>query len=48
MRAYPQLTARTADHRHPTLLYLYYLSATILPGGVLLVLLRWIWLRLHM
>ena len=32
MRAYPQIIARTADYRHPTWLYLYYLSATILPG----------------
>jgi hypothetical protein len=29
-------------------LYLFYLAATILPGGALLILLRWLWLRMHM
>jgi hypothetical protein len=48
MRAYLQQAVRTVDHRQNMALYLFYLAATILPGGVLLVLLRWIWLRLHM
>lgn len=48
MRTYLQNTARTADHRQHMALYLYYLAATVLPGGVLLILLRWLWLRLHM
>jgi hypothetical protein len=48
MRAYLQQAIRTADHRQHMAQYLFYLAATILPGGALLVLLRWLWLRLHM
>lgn len=48
MRAYLQQAARTVDNRQNMALYLYYLAATILPGGVLLLLLRWLWLRMHM
>jgi hypothetical protein len=48
MTAHRPQAAATADRRHPTWLYVYYLSALILPGGVLLVLLRQLWLRLHM
>jgi hypothetical protein len=37
-----------ADRRHRLGLFVLYLSAVILPGGALLILLRWLWLRLHM
>jgi hypothetical protein len=37
-----------SDRRHRLGLFVLYLSAVILPGGALLVLLRWLWLRLHM
>jgi hypothetical protein len=36
------------DRRHRLGLFVLYVSAVILPGGALLVLLRWLWLRLHM
>ena len=36
-----------AERRHRFWVFVLYLSAAILPGGVLLVLLRWLWLRLH-
>jgi hypothetical protein len=47
MRTYLPQTARTAERHYPMGLYLYYLAATVLPGGILLVLLRWLWLRMH-
>lgn len=47
MRANQISTARSAERRHQMWLYFFYLSATILPGGALLVLLRWLWLRMH-
>jgi hypothetical protein len=36
------------ERRHRFWMFVLYLSAAILPGGALLVLLRWIWLRFHM
>jgi hypothetical protein len=36
-----------ADRRHRLGIFVLYLSAAILPGGVVLILLRWFWLRLH-
>ncbi len=48
MRAYLQQAVRAVDRRQNMALYLFYLAATVLPGGVLLVLLRWVWLRMHM
>lgn len=48
MRAYLRNTARTVERRQHMALYLFYLAATILPGGALLILLRWLWLRMHM
>ena len=37
-----------ADRRHRLGLFVFYLSAVVLPGGALLVLLRWLWLRMHL
>lgn len=47
MRTNQTSTARSVERRHQMWLYFFYLSATILPGGALLVLLRWLWLRMH-
>ncbi|HZV54062.1 MAG TPA: hypothetical protein VFF82_03900 [Rhodocyclaceae bacterium] len=48
MNAYTLQTATPAERRHQMWLYLFYLFATILPGGTLLILLRWLWLRQHL
>jgi hypothetical protein len=48
MNAHILETTNAVDRRHQMWAYFLYLCAAILPGGVLLVLLRWIWLRLHM
>jgi hypothetical protein len=48
MRAYHPTTTAHAARRHDLWGYLLFLSATVLPGGVLLMLLRWLWLRAHM
>lgn len=37
-----------AERRQRFWLFVLYLSAAILPGGALLVALRWFWLRTHM
>ena len=36
------------DHRHRLGLFVFYLSAVVFRGGSLLVLLRWLWLSMHM
>lgn len=45
MRARP---LQAADRRQQIWLQVLYLSAVILPGGVVLMLIRWLWLRLHL
>jgi hypothetical protein len=37
-----------AERRQRFWLFVLYLSAVVLPGGALLVALRWLWLRTHM
>ena len=37
-----------AERRHRLGPFVFYLSAVVLPGGALLVLLRWLWLRMHL
>jgi hypothetical protein len=36
------------ERRHRFWQFVLYLSAVVLPGGALLVALRWLWLRTHM